>query len=222
LDGAAVDRVRRLQAHLENVGVDIRLGRRVAGVRRLAHGVELRVQGDEWELFDDIVLATHSDVSLSLLSDASREETAHLSAVRYQPNRAVTHSDASLMPKRRICWASWNYTEPAGAKPDQIGLTYWMNRLQPSIPADDPIFVTLNPQGDIPEDRIYDHTDFSHPVYDLAMLRGVEGLRAMNGTRNTWFCGAWMHNGFHEDGFRSAVDVAEAIGRRDTVPMAAE
>ncbi|UWQ17791.1 NAD(P)/FAD-dependent oxidoreductase [Jannaschia sp. M317] len=220
VQGGSVEYVTRLQARLERVGVDIRLGAPVAGIRREG-GPAVRMQGGDWEHFDDVILATHSDDSLSLLSDPTPDETRLLSRIRYQPNVALTHSDASLMPRRQKCWASWNYAEPTGARPDRIGLTYWMNRLQP-IPKDDPLFVTLNPQTPIREELIHDEKAFRHPVYDLSMMAAVEDLRGINGAGGTWFCGAWMHNGFHEDGFRSAVDVAQALNRRGTLPVAAE
>lgn len=221
VDGGSVAYVGRLQAHLEKAGVDIRLAAPVQGIRRTDTGAELRCTNGEWEPFDDVIMATHADITLSLLSDPSEEEHAHLSRVRYQPNTAITHHDTRLMPRRRKVWASWNYAEPDGTAPDRIGLTYWMNRLQ-NIPEDDPIFVTLNPQVDIDPAKIYDTADFTHPVYDLAMMDAVDHIRDLNGTRSTWFCGAWMHNGFHEDGFRSALDVVDRIERRDSIAVAAE
>nr|WP_281271263.1 FAD-dependent oxidoreductase [Jannaschia seohaensis] len=221
VEGGSTAYVSRLEAYLRRMGVNLRLGAPVRGIRRSGDGVSIRLQGGEWEGFDEVVLATHSDDSLKLLSDPSPRETALLSRIRYQSNRAVTHRHDALMPKRKKCWASWNYNEPAGARPEQLGLTYWMNRLQP-IPTSDPLFVSLNPQIAIPEEEIYDETWFRHPVYDLAMMDAVEGVRAMNGANGTWFCGAWMHNGFHEDGMRSALDVVEAMTRRDAIGIAAE
>lgn len=218
--GGSVEYVSRLQARLVRAGVALRTGTPAAGVRRVADGAELRLEGGEWEPFDDVVLATHSDDSLALLSDATPEETALLSRVRYQANEAVLHADPAVMPKRRKVWASWNYAEQQ-RRPDRIGLTYWMNRLQP-IPMDDPLFSTLNPQQPIREELIYDQTTFRHPVYDLAMLHAVGRIRERNGTGNTWFCGAWMRNGFHEDGFSSALDVVDAMARRARFPVAAE
>ncbi|CTQ49655.1 NAD(P)/FAD-dependent oxidoreductase [Jannaschia donghaensis] len=220
VQGGSIEYVNRLQTHLEGAGVDIRLGAPVQGIRRTDGGADVRLMGAEWEAFDDVVLATHSDVSLCLLSDATAQETALLSKVRYQDNDAVLHADASVMPKLRKTWASWNYAEQA-ARPDRIGLTYWMNRLQP-IPMDDPIFSTLNPQQPIREELIYDRKVFRHPVYDLAMMAAVDGIRARNGTDNTWFCGAWMKNGFHEDGFASALDVVAGMDRRRAMAVAAE
>ena len=214
--GGSVEYVRRLQASLVAQGVDLRLGSPVAGVRRGGAGAAVRVTGGEWELFDDIVFASHADDTLRLLSDATPDERAALGAVRYQPNEAVLHSDASVMPKRKAAWASWVYVEPDGPKPDKIDLTYWMNSLQP-IPQDDPMFVTLNSNRPIRDALIHDTVTFRHPVYDMGALRAQEKLRQMNGARDTWFCGAWMRNGFHEDGFASAIDVVEAMRARQSL-----
>lgn len=218
--GGSTQYVQRLGADLARQGVELRLSTPIAGIRREANGVFIRPVGAEWEVFDEVVLATHSDDSLALLSDASPEERAALGAVRYQPNEAVLHADTSLMPKSKKCWASWIYAEPAGARPDKIDLTYWMNSLQP-IPKDDPLFVTLNSNRPIRQELIYDQVTFRHPVYDLAALAAQGQVRAMNGARNTWFCGAWMRNGFHEDGIASAVDVIEAMRAKVTQRQAA-
>lgn len=208
--GGSVEYVRRLQASLVSRGVDIRLGAPVAAVKREAGTVLVRAQGGEWDLFDDVIFATHSNVSLRLLSDATPAEAKALGAVRYQPNEAILHRDPSVMPKNRKCWSSWVYVEPASGASGKIDLTYWMNSLQP-IPQDDPIFVTLNSNGGIRDDLVDDVVSFDHPVYDLAAIEAQATIRALNGTLNTWFAGAWMKNGFHEDGFASALDVVEAM-----------
>lgn len=210
VQGGSVEYVRRLQARLARQGVDLRPGAPVAGVRREAGGVLVRPAGGEWEFFDEVVFATHSDDTLRLLSDAAPEEQSALSAIRYQPNEAVLHSDPAVMPRSRKVWSSWNYVEPKGPRADRIDLTYWMNSLQP-IPQDDPLFVTLNGTMPVRDELIHDVTTFRHPVYDLGALAAQQRIRAMNGTRNTWFAGAWMRNGFHEDGFASAVDVVTAM-----------
>lgn len=221
VQGGSTQYVTRLQASLERRGADIRAGTAVKAVRRTVSGAEVLAEGSEWEAFDDVVFATHSDQTLGMLTDASGVERAALAAIRYQPNRAVLHADERMMPQRKVCWSSWNYTEPARKTTDRIGLTYWMNSLQP-IPKDDPLFVTLNATQPIREELIYDEVTFAHPLYDLGALAAQETIRAINGTRNTWFCGAWMHNGFHEDGLRSALDVAEAMAARSAVTVAAE
>ena len=218
--GGSIQYVHRLGAAMGAQGVDIRLGAGVDAIRRTATGVEIKARGGEWEHFDDVVMATHSDDTLALLSDASPAERAALGAVRYQANEAVLHGDTSVMPKRRACWSSWVYCEDKAKAQDRIDLTYWMNSLQP-IPQDDPMFVTLNTTRAIREDLIYDQVTFRHPVYDLAALRAQQTIRAMNGTNNTWFCGAWMKNGFHEDGLSSALDVVEAMSRDEDRVVAA-
>lgn len=211
--GGSVQYVQRLQADLLRQGVDLRLSTPIAGLRRTEGGVQLRAHGGEWEMFDDVVLATHSDQSLAILSDADAGERAALGAVRYQPNQMVLHADPSVMPKSRKCWASWSYVEGAGGPQDKIDLSYWMNSLQP-IPQDDPMFVTLNAVKPIREDLIYDSATFHHPVYDLGALAAQKTIAAMNGARGTWFCGAWMKNGFHEDGIGSAWDAVDAMRQR--------
>ncbi|MCE8470381.1 cyclopropane-fatty-acyl-phospholipid synthase, partial [Rhodovulum sulfidophilum] len=220
VEGGSVEYVRRLEAALAAADVEIRKAAPVEAVRRGAEGAEIRARGGAWESFDEVVFATHSDDSLAMLADASPEERAALSAVRYQPNEAVLHADPSLMPKRRAVWSSWNYTEESGALADRIDLTYWMNSLQP-IPEDDPLFVTLNSRRPVRDELIYDTATFRHPVYDRGALEAQQTVRRMNGTNRTWFCGAWMRNGFHEDGLASAVDVAEAIQRGGPEAVAA-
>jgi hypothetical protein len=168
--GGSVEYVRRLGTDLARQGVELRLGAAVDGVRRTAHGAMVRTHGAEWELFDEVVFACHSDQALSMPADAAPEERRALAAIRYQPNEAVLHSDASLMPKSKRAWASWNYVEAKGPRPDKIALTYWMNLLQP-IPKDDPMFVTLNPALPIDPRRVMDQATFLTRCSTLARLR---------------------------------------------------
>jgi predicted NAD/FAD-binding protein len=219
VQGGSQSYVSRLEAALRAQGADIRLGAPVQAVRRHPAGVEVKLDGAEWENFDEVVFATHSDDSLRMLADPTAEERAALGAIAYQPNDIVLHADPTIMPKRRKVWASWNYTEQADKSLDRIDLTYWMNSLQP-IPHDDPHFVTLNSTRPINEALIYDQVTLRHPVYDVAALAAQKQVQAFNGRNKTWFCGAWMKNGFHEDGLSSAVDVAErlnAIGNPQAV-----
>ncbi|MEM0947852.1 MAG: FAD-dependent oxidoreductase [Pseudomonadota bacterium] len=218
--GGSVEYVQKLQARLDARGVDIRLGAAVDAVRRTPLGVEVKSNGANWEGFDEVVFATHSDDTLRMLADVTGVERTALSAIRYQPNEAVLHRDARLMPKRRRCWSSWVYSSGRGELPGRIGLSYWMNSLQP-IPMDDPMFVTLNATSAVREDLIYDQTTFRHPVYDSAALAAQDTIRAINGQNRTWFCGAWMKNGFHEDGLSSAVDVVEAFATQGALATAA-
>ena len=218
VQGGSVAYVARLERAMRAQGVALRPGCPVESVRRDWGRVQVRARGD-WETYDEAVFATHSDDTLRLLADPTPDERRDLGAIRYQPNDIVLHSDTSVMPKRRAVWSSWNYTETAGKRDGQIDLTYWMNRLQP-IPMDDLHFVTLNSTRPIREDLIHDQTVLRHPVYDLAALAAQDRIRRANGRDHTWFCGAWMRNGFHEDGLSSAVDVARAIGA-DRVSVAA-
>ncbi|MEO1138502.1 MAG: FAD-dependent oxidoreductase [Pseudomonadota bacterium] len=221
VQGGSIEYVRRLEAWLRARGVILRLGAPIAGVRRSETTVEVRATGDEWRQFDDVIFATHGDDSLKMLADPSTEEQAALGGVKYQPNDVVLHCDASVMPKRRAVWSSWNYIDGPARRDGQIDLTYWMNSLQP-VPETDPHFVTLNTTRPIREECIYDETVLRHPVYDDEMLRAQAAVRAMNGSRNTWFCGAWLKNGFHEDGLSTGLDAADAVTLRSQLPVAAE
>jgi predicted NAD/FAD-binding protein len=220
VEGGSRVYVDRLAASMRSRGVELRTGTPVRGVRRDARGVELRAEGGKWERFDEVVFATHSDDSLALLSDADKAERANLGAIAYQPNDITLHADARLMPRRRAVWSSWNYTEGPVKRTGQIDLTYWMNSLQP-IPDDDPHFVTLNTTRPIREDLIYDQVTLRHPVFDLAALAAQDRVRAANGARHTWFCGAWLRHGFHEDGLATGLEVADAILARDSAATVA-
>ena len=221
VNGGSTEYVRRVETSLRAKGVDLRLGAPIDAVRRVADGIEIKAYGREWEAFDEVIFATHSDDSLRLLADPTAEEAAALGKIAYQPNDIILHADASVMPKRKVCWSSWNYTEDASKTNDRIDLTYWMNSLQP-IPANDPHFVTLNTTRSIREELIYDQVTLRHPVFDLAALDGQREVAQLNGSNNTWFCGAWMKNGFHEDGLSSAVDVVEAMRGANAMGIAAQ
>lgn len=210
VEGGSRQYVSRLQTALQHQGVDLRVGAAVKSVRRHSYGVDVRPYGGTWETFDAVVFATHSDDSLALLIDPTTEERSFLSDICYQPNDIILHADSSVMPKRRACWSSWIYSEDVAKKSDRIDLTYWMNSLQ-SIPQDDPHFVTLNTAREIDPDLIYDQVTLRHPVFDLKALRAQQKIAELNGRQATWFCGAWVKHGFHEDGLASAVAVAKAI-----------
>ena len=221
VEGGSQSYVDRLGRDMVARGVDVRLGAPVQSVTRANGGVQVKTHGAETENFDEVVFASHSDDSLAMLGDATPTEQATLGAIKYQPNRVVLHSDTAIMPKRKQVWSSWIYSEDAARNGGQIDLTYWMNSLQPWLTGDD-FMVTLNSQRAIREDLIWDEVTLRHPVYDLAALSAQKQAAQMNGQNNTWFCGAWMKNGFHEDGLSSAVDVVQAMTARDTTAMAAE
>ena len=221
VDGGSIEYVSRLGSDMLQRGVDIRLGAPIDAVRRTASGAEVKSHGADWESFDEVVFATHSDDTLRLLSDATAVEHSVLGAVRYQPNKVILHSDTSIMPKRRQVWSSWVYTEDAQRTDTEINLTYWMNSLQPWLKGQD-MMVTLNSKRPINEDLIWDEVSLRHPVYDLEAIAAQKAATAMNGANHTWFCGAWMKNGFHEDGLSSGLDVVDALNASDRMRLAAE
>ena len=197
---------------------DARLNSPVHRVRRVPPGdgrggVMLATDLGE-ERFDDVVLACHSDQSLALLADALPAERAVLSAVRYHPNRAVLHTDASLLPRAPRAWAAWNYARASACGDEQAGvcLHYLINRLQP-LPWKQPVLVSLNPDPARPPDpaQVIASIDYSHPVFDLAATRAQQQLPGVQGMAGVWFCGAWTRYGFHEDGLVSALDVVRRL-----------
>src|SRR5690606_35064952 len=153
-------------------------------------------------------LPPHPDQALEMLTDADASERSALSAIRFQPNHAILHADPSVMPQRRRCWSSWISRSGPGSV--GVGVSYWMNRLQ-NIPEDDLLFVTLNQQDGIDPRLIYDQVTFRHPVFDLSAVEAQARIAGMQGRRNTWFAGAWLRNGFHEDGFASAMRIARLL-----------
>ncbi len=187
----------------------LRLGTPVGKIRRDPGGVEV-VSETGVDTYDHVVLATHSDQALSLLSDPDRKERETLSALRYQTNRATLHTDTSLMPGERRAWASWNYHRLEAGQ-DEATLTYYLNRLQ-GIESTTPVLVTLNRDEAIDPDKVLARMEYAHPVLDPAAARAKGQHGAINGTRRTWFVGAYWGYGFHEDGVRSAVDTCRAMG----------
>lgn len=201
--------VRRLVEPLRD---RLRLNTPVTAVRRTPQGVMVWDAHGEQELYDRVVMAAHADQCLQMLAGATRQERELLGAFRYQDNRAVLHSDAALMPKRRNVWASWNYiAEKTGDKTDKVSVTYWMNRLQ-SLPGRCDYFLSLNPLSEpAPVSVIYE-TRYAHPVFTQEAMRAQARLHEIQGKDRIWFCGAWSGYGFHEDGLRSAVQAVESMG----------
>jgi predicted NAD/FAD-binding protein len=200
---------------------DARLNTPVRQVRRLppgdgAAGVMLSTDHGT-ERFDEVVLACHSDQSLALLSDAGDDERGVLGAIRYHANRAVLHTDVSVLPRRRLAWAAWNYERAATEQREQsaVCLHYWINRLQP-LPWQTPVVVSLNPTpGRQPaRAQVLAELDYSHPVFDLAATQAQQRLPALQGRSHVWFCGAWTRYGFHEDGLMSALAVTQQMRER--------
>ncbi len=180
-------------------------------VTRTADGVRVTDTNGRTEIYDHLVMACHADEAFSLLTDPSADEATILPAFRYQQNRAVLHRDTSVMPKRKRCWASWVYHAGYDTSEPKIAVSYWMNRLQ-GIDDKYPLFVTLNPMREIDPEKVFDEHVFEHPMFDTRAVAAQARLPAIQGVRNTWFCGAHWRNGFHEDGLASAVAVAKGFG----------
>jgi predicted NAD/FAD-binding protein len=191
----------------------LRLDCAVTSVERMAHGVVVADNHGNRETYDHVVIAAHSDQALSMLSDADERERAVLGAIRYAPNSVYLHRDARLMPKRRRAWASWNFLRwPRKRRVENdVAVTYWMNRLQ-GIDPDRPLFVSLNPPFQPDPALTFGQYACDHPQYDAAAFAAQHRLDDIQGRRRTWFCGAWTGYGFHEDGLRSGLTVAEALG----------
>ncbi|MDB5524996.1 MAG: putative amine oxidase [Rhizobium sp.] len=189
----------------------IRTSTPIGRVRRLAGRVEISDVHGITRHFDDVVIATHADQALAMLTDASADERRVLGAFRYSRNEAILHGDASLMPKRRAAWSSWNYLSDRKEGHSQPSITYWMNRLQP-LGAAPPTFVTLNPCVSPRQETIISREIYEHPVFDIGTERAQQEIWSLQGTRNTWFCGAHFGSGFHEDGLQAGLAVAEDLG----------
>ncbi len=215
VDGGSREYVTRLEAALKIAGADLRTGCPVRGVHRTGGAVTVATDGAT-DQFDEVIFACHSDQALALLDRPTAAERQALSAIRFQDNAIYLHRDTGQMPKRRKVWSSWVYQAETGVERPQIGVSYWMNRLQ-NIPEDDPLFITLNPAREIPDHLVYDQTTFRHPIFDLAALKAQDRLREMQGQNNTWFAGAYTRHGFHEDGFASAVRIARALDTREAL-----
>jgi uncharacterized protein len=190
---------------------DKRLATPVRMVQRDSQGVRVITDGRA-ERFDKLVIATHSDQALALLQDATHDERATLGAIRYQPNRAVLHTDASVLPARQKAWAAWNYERAAAAprESSRVCLHYLLNRLQP-LPFKQPVLVSLNPVREIARNHVMGTFDYAHPVFDQAAIAAQAAMPRLQGLLNTYFCGAWMGYGFHEDGLKAGLGVAQAL-----------
>lgn len=192
-------------------GHRIRTDEPAIGVERDATGVTIR-SSSGIERFDHVVFATHADTTLALLGpEATPQERAVLGSFAYSPNRAVLHSDPRFMPKRRRAWASWNVR--AGAGTDLPCVTYWMNRLQ-NLDTGTDLFVTLNPPFE-PRQQL-GSWNYDHPMFDQDAIRAQAELPTLQGTLNSYYCGAYTGYGFHEDGLRSGYEAATALLRQAT------
>ncbi len=189
----------------------IRLSTSVRGVSREPGGVRLRFDGGS-ELFDKVVLACHSDQALALLESPGRAESEILGAIRYRPNSVLLHHDDSLMPRNRRAWASWNFRTGNAANGRPPVITYCMNILQ-QLPAPKPLLVSLNAEHLVDQGKVLGEFSYSHPQYCEQSLRAQARLGEIDGVDRIHYCGAWCHDGFHEDAVRSALATCRRLER---------
>lgn len=193
------------------LGERLRLNTPVDQVVRDDDGVLLTAAGAS-ERFDQVIFACHADTTRAILADPDGDETAILSAFDFQPNRAILHTDAALMPKRRSVWSSWNYQADRAVLSDQrVAVTYWMNRLQ-NIAGDTEYFVSLNPLAEPAADKVIAEIDYDHPIFNGDAITAQGRLQEIQGRRGAWYAGAWCGYGFHEDGLKASTRVAEGLG----------
>jgi predicted NAD/FAD-binding protein len=205
--GGGREYVWRLAAQLR----DVRVGTPVRSVDGLPGHFRVATERGV-EDYDNVVLACHSDQALALLSHPTGEERRLLGALPYQPNRAVLHTDRRLLPRREAVWSAWNYLASAeGVDGRAVGVSYLINTLQP-LPFRSPVVVTLNPPVDPAPEHVIADIEYDHPIFDLGGIEAQKQLNTIQGRRGLWFCGAWAGYGFHEDGLKAGLAVANALG----------
>jgi predicted NAD/FAD-binding protein len=207
--GGSREYVRRLTATYAD---RVKTGCAARQIVREAGGVIIRDAQGHSRRFDHVVIAAHADQGLKLLVRPSRQEEALLGAFSYSRNLALLHTDAAFMPRRKRAWSAWNYVDgDAGDGRRNLCVTYWMNRLQ-NLPHAHPLFVTLNPGREPAAGTLLRSEVYEHPLFDAAATRAQRELWTLQGSQNTWWCGAYFGSGFHEDGLQSGLAVAEALG----------
>ncbi len=207
--GGSMEYVARIVAALP--AGSVRAGDPVVGLTRDHLGVTIRTRAGLAERADAVVLATHADEALAVLDDADEVERGALGGFEYSTNQVVLHTDRRLLPRQRAAWASWNVDQADCHRPGEaLTMTYHMNRLQ-ALPGSVDYFVSMNPGDRVgPGHRLGEHT-FSHPMYTARTLDAQVALRAIQGRRQSWFAGAHLGYGFHEDGCRSGFEVAQLL-----------
>ena len=209
--GGARQYVQKITAGIEDKRLNspvLRIDRDGSGLR-----VESRCQGQSvHETFDKVIVAAHTDQALALLGQPSEEERAVLGAIAYQDNRAVLHTDVSVLPRRQLAWAAWNYERAAQADQEsaRVCLHYLLNKLQP-LPFEQPVIVSLNPVRPIDPSQVLGEYDYAHPVFDASAIAAQRRLDRLQGQQHRYFCGAWAGYGFHEDGLKSGLQAADRL-----------
>ena len=206
IKGGSKEYVKKLVSSFKE---NIRLSTPVYSINRTDQKIEIKLSSDnaQIEMFDAVVIATHSDQALKLLSDKTSLEAEILSSLPYQENEALLHTDHSVLPKNKLAWASWNYNLDQESEAP-VALTYNMNILQ-SFNATETFCVTLNSNGLINPTKVIKKLKYDHPLFTVEGIAAQKRKHEINGVNNTYFCGAYWRNGFHEDGVVSALDVAK-------------
>ncbi len=188
-------------------------GAEIVKVDRSSGKPSLTFRDGSVSAFDQVVMAVHAPTAARLLDDQTEFEREILGAFRVSENSAILHSDQRLMPRRKKVWSSWNFlTDDVSNDPSRPApVTYWMNRLQ-SIPNETPLFVRLNPVTEPREDLVHGRFAYSHPVFETGTFDRQRDVDLIQGQGGIWYAGAWLGYGFHEDGLRSGLRVASALG----------
>ena len=196
--------VKKIQSLLKG---NIYTNAKVNKISKSKEGIRVHYQ-DGIKTFDKVILACHADQSSEILIENFSEEANLLKDFKYQKNTSILHSDINFMPKRKSVWSSWNYITETGNS-GNLSITYWMNELQ-GINSSKPILLSLNPKILPNPDLIYGQYSYSHPILDNNAINIQKKLSSIQGKNNLWFCGAWTGFGFHEDGVKSAVEIANS------------
>lgn len=197
-----------LKAILEKDAFKVELACPVEKVYKTDFGMAVRTQSGDEAVFDDVVFASHADETYRMLDDALKADFHLLDNFKYQENIAYLHSDLSLMPKRKLAWAAWNYLRDTESQESPVAVTYWMNLLQ-NIEIETPLLVTLNPSKPPLKSLTHQRIVYEHPVFDAAAMSSQKKLHGLQGAHNLWFCGSYFGYGFHEDGLTSSVNLAK-------------
>ncbi len=208
VDGGSQVYVEKLVKSLGQAGVKFK-----SAAKKIIRDEKVKITdvNDAVEIYDKVIIATHSDQALAILESPSQDERDFLGAIKYQENKVILHQDASFMPTRKKAWSSWVYLSNAVSSGTTISLSYWMNSLQ-GLAGKEDYFVTLNPDKRPLEGCIVDEYVFEHPVFDQKAICAQQKIKLIQGQLNTYYCGAYLRYGFHEDGLKSAVDVAALLG----------
>lgn len=192
----------------ELLGDRLQLGSAIHSIRPFGDKVRVDMKDGPTSVYDDVIVATHSDTALGLLDPGFESKNFLLRSIRYRPNTIYLHRDESLMPKKKAAWASWNVIKQ---NTPEMCLTYWMNKLQ-NLPSEYPLFVTLNPETPPAENLTFAKMEKAHPQFDAPAEAAVRALKREQGQDKIWLAGAWMGSGFHEDGLKSGLSCALSLG----------